>query len=277
MNTCTAILTYHSQNIAGDESHNNDHVALREDLQRLHAEGLKVAPLDSLAESLDQPPGTLSFSGDICLTFDDGCDFDVRDIDYPGFGLQRSLLGILQDFISRHGAGAQPGLHATSFVIASEQARRLIDERSLFGKGWISDDWWGKAADSGLMTIGNHGWDHNHPDLAPVGERAAEFASVNTKEQCDLQVIEAARFIASRSGAWPGWFAYPFGESSAYIRESYFPKYAAGHNCHGALGTDPGHVTSSSDRWNLPRYVCGRDWRTPGQLIELLKANQPSR
>jgi hypothetical protein len=26
-------------------------------------------------------------------------------------------------------------------------------------------------------------------------------------------------------------------------------------------------ATSDSNRWNLPRYVCGRDWRSPQDLI----------
>jgi len=180
------------------------------------------------------------------------------------------MLGIMQDFIERHGPQAQPNLHATSFVIASEQARRAIDSRSLFGHGWISDDWWKDAAQGGLISIGNHGWDHNHPDLAPQGEKAAEFTSVNTGHQCEQQVIHAAEFITSKTDIWPDMFAYPFGESSEFIRERFFPQRVSEHRCRAALGTQPGYVTQDSNRWNMPRFICGRDWQSPEQLLSLL-------
>ena len=269
----TAILTYHSQNVSGQATKDNDHAALREDLERLHAAGLQFISLDRLVDRLEGKCANADLDGSVCLTFDDGCDFDVRDINFPGFGRQRSLLGIMQDFIDRHGAKAQPGLHATSFVIASEQARRVIDSRSLFGNGWISDDWWCKASQSGLMTIGNHGWDHNHPDLAPPGEKPAEFISINSHQQCEQQVIHAAEFIASRTGSWPDLFAYPFGESSEFIRERFFPQRVSEHRCRAAVGTRPGWVTQDSNRWNLPRFVCGRDWQSPDQLLSLLSGN----
>ena len=176
----------------------------------------------------------------------------------------------MQDFIDRYGADAQPGLSATSFVIASADARRIIDARSLFGRGWISDDWWRNAAAGGLLSIGNHGWDHNHPDLAPSGGQQGDFTSVNSMVQCIRQVVNAAEYIENQTGSWPQLFAYPFGESSAFIREQFFPGEAARHGCRAALGTEPGMVTQNSNRWNLPRFVCGRDWQSPGQLLDLL-------
>ena len=266
----TAILTYHSQNICGRDTHDNDHVALVQDLERLHQAGTKFIPLSLLMDRLDGKHRLEDMSGTVCLSFDDGCDFDVRDLDFPDFGKQRSFLGILQDFIDRHGTDAQPGLHATSFVIASEDARRSIDVQSLFGHGWISDDWWRGAASGGLLSIGNHGWDHNHPDLAPDGDKPGGFTSINTVGQCERQVLCAAQFIASKTGTWPELFAYPFGESSAFIREKFFPGEAARHRCRAALGTEPEMVTERSDRWNLPRFVCGRDWQSPDQLLGLL-------
>ena len=266
----TAILSYHSQNIRGRGTSDNDHVALEQDLERLHRAGAKIISLDRLMDQLDGKPGHEDMSGTVCLSFDDGCDFDVRDLDYPGIGKQRSFIGILEDFIDRNGADAQPGLHATCFVIASEEARRIIDARSLFGQGWLSDDWWRGAATGGLLAIGNHGWDHNHPDLTPGEDKIGGFTSVNTQGQCERQVLHAAQFIASKTGCWPELFAYPFGESSAFIREQFFPGEVTRHRCRAALGTEPGMVTQGSDRWNLPRFVCGRDWQTPGQLLSLL-------
>jgi len=261
------VLTYHSQNIRGSGPAGNDHAALRGDLEALHSSGFRVVPLERLLDGLDGRIPGRELVRTVCLTFDDGCDFDVRDLDFPGHGPQRSFLGIMQDFIGSHGGDAQPDLHATSFVIASPEARRIIDSRSLFGKGWISDDWWGKSP---LIGIGNHGWDHNHPDLYPYTDGSGGFASVDTMEACERQVIRAAEFILGKTNTWPEFFAYPFGESSAYIREEFFPGRAEAHQCRAALGTDPGRVTADSDRWNLPRYVCGRDWRSPDQLLELV-------
>ena len=266
----TAILTYHSQNIRGRTSKDNDHVAFCEDLERLHETGLQVISLQQLLDRLEDKYMDEGTVDSVCLTFDDGCDFDVRDISYPGFGMQRSFLGILQDFIDRHGADAQPGLHATSFVIASEHARQVIDSRSLFGKGWMSDDWWPECNQGKLMSIGNHGWDHNHPDLEPQDGARGGFTSVKSQQQCERQVIQAAEFIDTKAGSWPEFFAYPFGESSAFIREQFFPDQRPHHRCRAALGTDPGMVSQQSKHWNLPRFVCGRDWQNPEQLLSLL-------
>jgi peptidoglycan/xylan/chitin deacetylase (PgdA/CDA1 family) len=263
------ILTYHSQNIRGQDHASNDHVALREDLHALHQAGLRIVPLDWLADWLDGSRDDAQMADTVVLTFDDGCNFDVEDLDYPGHGMQRSFAGILRDFEAAH-AGAAPRLHATAFVIASREARRLIDAGSLFGRGWIGDEWWSATDRSGLIAIENHGWDHNHPDLP--GRQRGAFHTVDTQEQCLQQVVQAAAAIASRSGRQPRYFAYPFGESSAYIREQFFPGHAEIHGCRAALGTDPAPASRSSDRWNLPRFVCGRDWRSCTELLQLIRS-----
>lgn len=265
-----AILTYHSQNIAGSATGDNDHVALAADLEALHAAGFQIRPLDTLLDHLDRGGRPETLDRHVFLTFDDGCDFDVRDLEWPGQGLQRSMLGILRDFIRRHGAAAQPGLHATSFVIACPEARETIDHGSLFGKGWMSEDWWPVARQTGLLSIGNHGWDHNHPDLAPADAGRGGFAHIDTQAAADAQIVRAARYIEAVTGAWPRVFAYPFGESNAYLREDYFPRRVADHRTRAAVGTDPGPVTADSDHWNLPRFVCGRDWQSPQALLERL-------
>jgi peptidoglycan/xylan/chitin deacetylase (PgdA/CDA1 family) len=272
MNPMPTILTYHSQNILGEHAVVNDHEALAEDLETLHSAGFRFIGLGRLADWLDGRVDDSGIDRAICLTFDDGCDFDVRDMDWPGAGTQRSMLGILQDFIGRHGDGAQPGLHATSFVIASPEARRVIDRASLFGRGWMSDDWWGDAAGGGLLSLGNHGWDHNHPDLDTHTGPSGVFTTVDDWAQCENQVIRAARYIESRAGQWPEMFAYPFGESSTYIREEFFPGFVELHRCRAALGTEGGPVTRDSDRWNLPRLVCGRDWQSSSELLQAIRS-----
>lgn len=265
-----AILAYHSQNIAGNETRNNDHVALAADLEALHAAGCRFIPLATLIDVVftDDPP--VSEAPLVCLTFDDGCDFDVRTLEFPGYGVQPGLLQIMEDFVKHHGKTAQPGLHATSFVIASPKARRLIDRKSLFGLNHMSDDWWLKADAHPMMAIGNHGWDHNHPDLEEEHYPRGGFAQVNTLRDCHQQVGRAAEYIAQKIGRKPRFFAYPFGESSDYIRDEYFPMNGDEHGCLAALGTWPGLVSAQSNRWNLPRFVCGRDWSTPSELLAAL-------
>jgi peptidoglycan/xylan/chitin deacetylase (PgdA/CDA1 family) len=262
------ILTYHSQNISGNSYAQNDHIALRDDLLALYQAGYHVAPLDWLAAWLDGERDDLSMEHAVVLTFDDGCDFDVRDLDYPGHGRQRSFAGIFRDFLAQAPALPAP-LHATSFVIASRAARHTIDSTSLFGQGWISDDWWRDTDAGGLIAIENHGWDHNHPDLA--GAQRGSFHTVDTHEQCLQQVVQAAGAIEHITGRWPRYFAYPFGESSAYLREQFFPQYPKLHRCRAALGTAPAPVNRSSDRWNLPRFVCGRDWQSSRGLVDLIR------
>ena len=278
------ILTYHSQNISGNDYAHNDHVALREDLRMLYREGRHIVPLDWLLDVLDGSRTGADLAQAVVLTFDDGCDFDVRDLDYPGHGQQRSFAGILADHIATSGNPALR-LHATSFVIANREARRVIDAASLFGQGWISDDWWRETDLGGHIAIENHGWDHNHPDLGHpdlghpdlghpdlAGTQRGGFHTVDTEAQCLQQVVAAAGAIEAITGRWPSYFAYPFGESSAYIRTEFFPHQAEVHGCRAALGTEPGPVTASSDRWNLPRYVCGRDWKSSQELLALINA-----
>ncbi len=92
------ILTYHSQNIAGDQYSLNDHVALKADLELINKVGLKIVPLHWLTSWLTDQRNDEHLSDAICLTFDDGCNYDVQDLEHPVHGLQRSFLGIMKDF-----------------------------------------------------------------------------------------------------------------------------------------------------------------------------------
>jgi peptidoglycan/xylan/chitin deacetylase (PgdA/CDA1 family) len=270
-----AILTYHSQNVAGNDTSNNDHKALAADLQALHDADCRFVSMQSLLNSLfgDAVPdsGQDTDRPLVCLTFDDGCDFEVRTLEFAGFGVQPGFLSIMEDFIRQHGEDAQPGLHATSFVIASPAARRIIDQGSLFGQGHMSDDWWRAAADHPLLAVGNHGWDHNHPDLVEGLYPRGGFTVIETLEHCRQQVVQAGDFIRKITGQWPEIFAYPFGESSDYIRDEFFPNHSIEHQSLAALGTSAGLVSAQSNRWDLPRFVCGRDWSTPDELLSALR------
>ncbi len=101
------VLLYHSQNVAGKDYASNDHVALRHDLRLIQQLGLRIVPLSWLVDWLlgerDLDPAAC-----VCISFDDGVDADVRDLDFPGNGLQRSFLNIMRDFRDEFGSGVQP-------------------------------------------------------------------------------------------------------------------------------------------------------------------------
>lgn len=259
------ILAYHSQNISGNAYHENDHVALAHDLRMIHQQGYSIIALDTLVERLRQGQTP---ENSVCLTFDDGTDFDALDMNHVGNGMQRSFLNILRDFQQESG---QP-VSATSFVIASPDARQIIDSKSLYGDGRLSDHWWRSVDREGLIRIESHGWDHNHPDLG--GPHSGGFSAVDSYDQCHHQVISAADYIESKTGRRPRFFAYPYGESSAYIREDYFPNHQQEHGCLAAVGTDGGYLNADSDLWNLPRFVCGYNWRSKEELAQILSRSQ---
>ena len=77
-------------------------------------------------------------------------------------------------------------------------------------------------------------------------------------------------YIQSLTGRKPTLFAYPYGESSDYLRGDYLPNFEAQHELLAAFGTYQGRVTLDSSRWNLPRYVHRWHWKTPEQLRILL-------
>lgn len=263
------ILAYHSQNIGYPRPDSNDHDALADDLEALHAAGHTIVALDQVLDALEGR-GTLPEKS-VCLTFDDGCDADYRDIDHPTAGPQRGFLGILQDFRDRHGPTAQSALHATSFVIASPEARRVIDQSALYGLGWLSDDWWAQADATGLLAIENHSWDHYHPALSGPGG-GGDIAAATDPAACEEQLHRAADFIADRIGRRPRYFAYPFGETIGWLRDHYFTAGPAAHGYRAALGTNAGPVHGTANRWELPRLVCGREWKSPGELLQKLDA-----
>ena len=237
------ILLYHSQNVAGNDCASNDHVALANDLRLIQQLGMQIIPLTWLVEWL-LGERDLDIEGCVCISFDDGVDADVRDLDFPQFGPQRSFLNIMLDFQDESGPSAQPQVHATSFVIASPEARAVMDKHSLFGQGWMNEDWWRPACGNELMAIANHGWDHEHPDLVHIGGTpAGDFFGVDSKDKADNQIFAAGEYIAAVTGShWPDLFAYPYGQVSDYLCTEYFPGHQH-HRTKAAFTTEPQPVT----------------------------------
>lgn len=267
-------MTYHAVNILTNRYAENDHIGLATDLREINRLGYQIVPL---SEIVDWHQGIVEDSrlrNCLAISFDDGSWFDYHDLPHPTCGKQRSLFNILRDFQSEAGPAAQPRLHATSFVIASPEAREQLDRNGLIGLGWWGDDWWNAAQESGLISIQCHSWDHVHPDVeavAQVDNIKGDFNRVTSFEDCDKQVRKAAEYINSViDGYRPDLFAYPYGQSSDYLARNYFPNASSRHGYRAAFTTDPRPVTRTDDIWRLPRFVFGRDWRSPSGLQDLL-------
>jgi hypothetical protein len=264
------VLTYHSHNILGANYCENDHVALAMDLEILHRFGIDVVPLSLIADAVASGEDSLR----VGLSFDDGPLFDFSDFVHPRFGPQRGFLNILRDFRAAHGKAALPGLHATSFVIASPYARKCMElsEGPSFPENWLADDWWVDALDSGLMDIGNHSWDHVHHAVSNVAIGASardNFEVVDNFDDAEREIRAASDFINTRIGRTTSLFAFPFGHVNSYLVSEYLPCHGPSFGLRAAFRT--GLTANLGDSvWNIPRVVCGHDWRSPRELEGLL-------
>lgn len=270
------ILTYHSLNIAGNDYLGNDHVAFREDIALLTTLGWRVISLNDVVECLDGPQSGLPEKC-VAITFDDGTNFDFEDLPHPSAGMQRSMLNIMCDFDAAH-RGAQPTLHATSFVIASQEARDVMDRSCILGRDWMSDRWWQAAVASGFFHIANHSWDHCHDSLPTIAQRdqlKGTFAGIDNKADADAQIKVAADAIARVvPNPGVGLFAFPYGVANAYLLEEYLPQQAKAGGAQfvrAAFSTEPAPVTRDTNRWWIPRYVCGHHWKSPDELAAILR------
>lgn len=268
------ILAYHAVNIAGNDYATNDHVAFAADLRLIDDLGLRIVPLHWV---VDQLLGAENRDLERCvaLTCDDGSDFDWFDLDHPTHGPQRSLFNCMADFTRERGTAAQPDLHLTSFVIASPEAREHLDRNCLVGHGWMSERWWRPALESGRIAIENHSWDHNHAAIALPGVggmQRGSFHPVDNRERADAEIATATRYINSViTPQRTTLFCYPYSHVNDYLRLEYFPHVENAHGMRAAFGGGAAPVTIASDRWNLPRYICGWHWKSPEQLRAILQ------
>jgi len=271
------VLTYHSHNISGGDYATNDHVALARDLRTVHAAGARIVPLAEIARRVREgDAGTELLVG---FSFDDGPKFDFADFTHPRFGPQRGFLNILRDFRGEVGAAAQPGLHATSFVIESPEARRAMELSPDCGypemPEWLGERWWSEAIDSGLMAIGNHSWDHVHHAVdrtaiaSPVRD---DFTRVDNYTDADREIRAAGMYINARVGGRCELFAFPFGHANEYLVNEYLPQRGYEHGMVAAFGTGGRAVAPGDSVWSITRLVCGEHWSNPEGLGALLAA-----
>jgi len=272
------ILTYHSMRIHGNDYHSNDHIALRDDLRTLTTHGFEVVSLSQIVQWLTVEDMRLASGRSLVgIAFDDGCDFDFHDLPHPTWGVQRSMLGIMQDFRAGSEAAAST-LHATSFVIVSPDARRELDRTCMLGRDWWRDDWWERAISTGLLAIGNHSWDHNHPTLCSAEQSnrpSGTFKIIDNFDDAEMQIAQASEYLRTKApNTGTELFAYPYGEATDYLVREYFPLYGARIGIRAAFTCEAMPVTENCNRWMLPRYVFAHDWKTPAELVSILRDAQ---
>ncbi|MEE9345887.1 MAG: polysaccharide deacetylase family protein [Methylococcales bacterium] len=266
------VLAYHSANIAGNDYHNNDHTALSHDLETINRLGYQIIPANWLVDWLAGRRDLDQTEYYVVLTFDDGVSLDFHDWVHPEHGLQKSFFNILKQFSLNH-PKQQPNVHASSFVIASRQARENIQEKALSGHPLLSDDWWIDAEKTPFLSIENHSLDHNHPDCEITAQKdgiTGSFGVIDSYDECDQEVRQASEFIHGLIERKSLLYAYPWGQYSEYIANEYFPDFQYEHHIKAAFTTEPETVHSQTNQWLIPRYVCGEQWKSPEQLIQII-------
>jgi peptidoglycan/xylan/chitin deacetylase (PgdA/CDA1 family) len=268
------VLTYHSLNAPGRDYASNDHVALEEDLEVIRACGFYVAPVRDIVDGVlgvkPAPQGNC-----VGLTFDDGPDFDYRDAETPNLGVVKSFHRILTEHAPRRRSWRhwrKPT--AVSFVIASREARTIMDRTCIAGRGQWNDDWWREAHAGGTLCIGNHSWDHTHPTLPVVAQRhqvKGTFENIDVWADADAQ-IRLAEDVIERLLGGPSarMFAIPYGIPVGYVCNEYLPRFAHQHRQVCCFETGGDYVTLQSDRWRLPRFTFGEHWKSPEELARIL-------
>jgi len=264
------VLTYHSGNIAGNDYATNNLVAFREDLRIIRRLGLSILPLRTLVDALIEHHSDRLPDHVVAITFDDGLDFDFLELVHPLHGKQPSVAGIMREFAAEF----ESPVHATSFVIASREARMQIADREMLGHQWISDSWWPQAVACGLFHIANHTWDHVSPSVrhdAAEKERRASSRFIDNPVAAALQIRRAREYI-ERIAPNPGsaLLAFPYGDYSEFLVDAYLPDARLAHGTVAAFTGQPGVITPESNRWTLPRVSCGKDWHSPEGLTALL-------
>lgn len=269
------VLTWHGYNVFGNTYETNDLIAFAADLRTIHDAGFAVVPLVNVARWVRGEQVDLLQHGRpvVALSCDDGTDYDWKDMTHPEFGPQISFASGMRDFQAQR-VGAQTALNLTSFVIASPGARAQIDSGAMNAQGALNDDWWHAANHSGLVTIESHGWDHNHPTVTPVvqrEQRTGDFFAIETFAECDMHVRASNQFIESKGGRKPALFAYPWTQASHYMRREYMPQFAEANGVIAAFGGQSDYLKEDSDRWYLPRFVFGPDWKSSDGLRAILR------
>lgn len=264
------ILAWHSTNVLANTYAHNDQIAFASDLETVHRCGARVWPLADALAALAKgsiPPNI------VVLTADDGSTLDFLPFDHPTCGPQPGMYRILRDFADRFGDEGHRA-HLSSFAIASPDARAELDRKDYLGLDLWHDRWWKEATASGVISVESHTWDHNHPSVDRTCQREnrrGDFTLIDTEGECRCELDRASDYIERVAGRRPRFLAYPYGRASDYVIRQYLPRYGPALGLEAALGCTPEPVTPDSDRWNLPRYMCNHDWKSPEALEAILR------
>jgi hypothetical protein len=269
------VLTYHSNNIAGNDYTGNDHVAFAADLRLIDDLGLRIVPLQRVVDRL------LGRHADdlhhcVALTCDDGTDFDHVDIDHPTDGLQRSLFNCLRDF--RNAARRRgPAGPAPDQLRDFRSRRARTDGQGVHGRTWLDER--GVVARSRLF--GPDG--DREPQLGPQPSvpadarvRSAWSAATSSRSRPKRRPnsrLRKRRTTCRRASA----AGRVCSATRSAISANTYTETGCRRAAHRSASTLPSAtarppVTESGDRWNLPRYICGWHWKTPDELRAILEA-----
>jgi peptidoglycan/xylan/chitin deacetylase (PgdA/CDA1 family) len=264
------VLAFHSQNVSGNTYETNDHVALDLSLALIASSAIPVLPALEVVDAMRDGEFERLPPRFVCLTFDDGPDYDWRVVRHPEWGPQEPMVAILERHSPRLlGIFHRKKTTATSFVIASPEARAEIAGPE--HPSYLSEDWWRTAQDSGFLYVGNHGWNHVHPavsEMKQCPELVENFAGITSLDQAELQVRRAGEYIRAEAGPDAGkLFAYPYGQVSAFLADEYLPRQ---EYIQAAFTTEGVPLTADANLWRLPRYVCGWHWKSVEGLARIL-------
>ena len=151
----------------------------------------------------------------------------------------------------------------------------MLDRTCIAGLNQWRDLWWADAAQTGILDIANHGWDHTHPSLETVAQRdqrKGTFKGIDNLTDANAQIIQADEYIQRHTDSHAArLFAYPYGETTEYLIEEYFPNYMPQHRMLAAFTTGGEYATRASNQWNIPRFMCGLHWKSPEGLEKILR------
>lgn len=262
------ILAYHSQNIANNEYHGNDHVAFQADMSFLIKNNFKFLSALDLVMALRERRLNKLAPKSVVVTFDDGPIYDAQDFKHPDHGYQKSMSNIMREHQTRRFLFWKKNISATSFVIASDQAREEIGSIEN-GANYLKNDFW--SDNTNLLEIGVHSWDHVHPlssEARMHADSLERFDKINDLDYMNQQVIKASRSIKNISGSkFSPVFAYPYGLYSDFLVNQYLPNQT---EVMGAFTTDGRYCDDQTNFWAIPRFVCGHHWKSAEEFKKLM-------
>lgn len=105
--------------------------------------------------------------------------------------------------------------------------------------------------------------------IAPTWSGGDNFGRINNYNSSHFEFASAAGYIQSKISSWPTLIAYPWGEYSAYMANTYLPTYGSEHHAVAAFTLGETYVTRSSPRWALPRISAQSTWGVSGTTPDL--------